>query len=91
MTQPPATWPTATIPLPVRFAFDPAGALYFELQSMPEEGRERRYIDTARELFLPRLPVLNGAGLNLRGRTPEAYTLLPELDDVEEEVRRWLA
>lgn len=86
----PHDWPSVIIPLPVKFALDPVGGLYMNIQELPREVRPEQYIQTARDLFLPSVPALNGAGLNLRGRRPEAYTLLPELDEVKDEVARWL-
>lgn len=87
-------WPHMTVPLPVRFRFDPAGALYFRMHDLPgsldERTRQQALIKTARDLFLPHVATLNTAPA-LGERTPEALTELPELGTVADDIARWLA
>lgn len=94
MTRPPSEWPSVLVPLPVRFTFDPAGSMIFTLSGLPggmDVARNaEHYVETARVLFGPHVKTLNTAP-NLGERTPEAYTELPPWDEVEDEVRRWLA
>lgn len=94
MTTPNPDWPHVTVPLPVRFRFDPAGALYFGMHNLPgaldERQRQQALIKSARDLFLPRVATLNTAA-GLGDRTPEAFTELPELATVADEIARWLA
>ncbi len=94
MTTPNPDWPHVVVPLPVRFRFDPAGALYFGLFNMPGSVDVPKVpealIATARSLFLPHLATLNTAP-ELGKRIPEAFTELPELSAVADDVARWLA
>jgi len=93
MTHPSSNWPSVLVPLPVRFTFDPAGAMYFSIREMPGgmgvDTHLRRYVTTARGLFEPYLPVLNTAE-DLGDRTPEVFTTLPEWAEVSEDVQRWV-
>lgn len=94
MTTPNPDWPHMTVPLPVRFRFDPAGTLYFGMHNLPvsldERTRQQTLVKTARELFLPYVATLNTAPA-LGERTPEAFTELPELATVADDIARWLA
>ena len=94
MTTPNPDWPDVIVPLPVRFRFDPLSALYFGMHNLPvavdERKRQQVLITTARDLFLPYVATLNTAPA-LGGRAPEAFTELPELSTVAQEISRWLA
>lgn len=94
MTAPNPDWPSVLVPMPVRFTFDPAGLMYFQLSGVPGAMDVRQnsdmYIGMARNLFLPHVPSLNTAP-QLGERTPEAFTELPTLDAVAEDIARWLA
>ena len=94
MTTPNPDWPNVLVPMPVRFSLDPAGAMYFRMANVPGFLDMRKhpemYIGLARNLFLPHVASLNTAP-ELGGRTPEAFTELPELATVADDIARWLS